>query len=74
MRTIFLILISSSLFFLACNSESAKTPDLIIHNGKIYTVDQEKKISEAISITDGLITSVGSSEDILTAKGQDRRY
>lgn len=50
----------------SCGLEKTDYPDLIIHNAKVYTVDADRSIHEAISITDGLISNLGTSKDILS--------
>lgn len=39
--------------------------DLILHHGRIYTVDAAFSQTEALAIRDGLIQAVGSNQDIL---------
>lgn len=41
------------------------TADLIIHNAKIYTVNQDFNVAEAMAVSDGKILAVGKSNDIL---------
>ncbi len=45
-----------------CTSDTA---DLIVYNGKIYTVDNNFSISEAIAIKNGKILAVGKNLDIM---------
>lgn len=57
---IFLVLIS---VFVSCsNSEKA---DLIVHNAKVYTVDDQFSVAEAFAVKEGKILEVGTSEEIL---------
>ena len=42
-----------------------KSADLIIHNAKIYTVNQKFEIEESMAISDGKIIAVGKSKEIL---------
>src|SRR6476646_5008873 len=44
-------------------------PDLILHHGRIVTVDNSFSIQEAIAIRDGKITSVGKNESVMASKG-----
>lgn len=44
-------------------------PDLILHHGKVVTVDDKFSVREAIAIHDGRILGVGSNNDILKLKG-----
>lgn len=54
-------------------------PDLIIHNGKIITVDDTAynsnpgTIAQAMSVRDGKILTVGSNSDVLALRGPDTR-
>jgi len=43
-------------------------PTLILHHGKVVTVDAKFSIAEAIAITDGKITAVGTDAEILPLK------
>jgi predicted amidohydrolase YtcJ len=45
------------------------TPDLLITNGKIITVDENFSIAEALAIKDNRIVAVGKTADILNLKG-----
>ncbi len=47
----------------------AKDPDLILHHGKVVTVDQNFSVRQAIAIEDGHIRQVGTDEEILKLKG-----
>jgi hypothetical protein len=47
--------------------------DLILHHGKIVTVDQRFSIAEAISVKDGRIFRVGSNEQLLTDQRETTR-
>jgi predicted amidohydrolase YtcJ len=48
---------------------AADDADLILHNGRVVTVDKAFSIAEAVAVKDGKITAVGTSADILTHKG-----
>ena len=39
--------------------------DTIVHNAKIYTLDENNVIAEAIAISDGKIVEVGAENQIL---------
>lgn len=58
-----------ALLALALVSISAAEPDLILHGGKVVTVDNSFSIREGISISGGRIQQVGSSEEILKSRG-----
>jgi len=54
---------------LLCASSLAQEADLIVHHGKIVTVDPKFSIQEAMAIKDGRILAVGSNAEVLKAKG-----
>lgn len=45
-----------------------KDADLILHNGKVATVDARFSVVQAVAIKDGKIIAVGSSKDVLAAE------
>lgn len=47
------------------------SPDLILHNGRIITVDRDFRIAEAAAIAGGRFIAVGESRDILKAAGPE---
>ena len=49
------------------------SPDLILHNGKIVTVDGGFSIQEAVAVFDGKIVAVGSSAETTALAGQRTR-
>jgi len=55
--TLFLIMIS-------CNPQKTRA-DLLLTNGKVYTVDSEFSTAEAVAISDHRIIAVGTSREIL---------
>ncbi|MFC1607660.1 amidohydrolase [Candidatus Latescibacterota bacterium] len=54
-------------------SNGSSVPDIIIHNGKIVTVDRSFSIVEALSIRNGRILATGSSADILATSDRQTR-
>lgn len=44
-------------------------PDLILHNGKLVTVDEDFSIAEAVAIKNGHFIAVGSNSEILSLAG-----
>src|SRR5437667_2787954 len=42
-------------------------PDLILHNGKIITLDQSSRIAQAISVQAGQVVAVGDDAALLKA-------
>ena len=51
-----------------CDAQLAP-PDLILHHGKIVTVDSQFSIQQAVAIRAGRIQRLGTDTDILTLKG-----
>jgi predicted amidohydrolase YtcJ len=51
----------------------AQTPDTVLLNGKVVTVDERSTIQEAVALRDGHITAVGTSADIRTLAGPATR-
>ncbi|MGB3713918.1 MAG: amidohydrolase [Candidatus Promineifilaceae bacterium] len=47
------------------------TPSLILHNAKVYTVDESQPWADAIAISGSHIVSVGSSRQILAGRNHD---
>jgi predicted amidohydrolase YtcJ len=47
----------------------AAEADLILHHGRIATVDQNFSIHAAIAVRDGRIVAVGNNEDVLKQRG-----
>ena len=52
-----------------CQKKQASLPvaemaDIILTNGKIYTGNSDQPWAEALAIKDGLLLSVGSSEEV----------
>lgn len=60
----------ASLFFilltiLSCNSSPKEQADLIVHNAKIYTVNDLFDVADAMAIKDGKIIAIGPENEIL---------
>src|SRR4249920_2736171 len=60
----------ASLFL--CLPASAADADLILHNGKVVTVDAGFHIVEAIAVKSGRITATGTSADVLRGERTPR--
>ena len=43
--------------------------DLILHGGNVIVLDPASRIVEAVAVTGGLISAVGSSSEVLSARG-----
>ncbi|MBX6362413.1 MAG: amidohydrolase [Gemmatimonadetes bacterium] len=69
-RAVFLTLVT-----LACRSASGQspTPDAVYYNGHVVTVDKNFSIAEAIAVTDGRISAVGTNDEVRRAAGPDTR-
>ncbi len=52
----------------ACAADQA---DLILHHGRVVTVDRNFAIHQALAVKDGHILSTGDNEQVLAAKGPD---
>ena len=61
------------LFFGLATIAAAQTPDTILINGKILTVDAKDSIVEAVAIANGKIVAVGSSVDMQRRAGPATR-
>lgn len=53
---------------LICVCVHAKDADLILHGGKVVTVDANFRIAEAVAIKGGRIVAVGSNDAVLAAE------
>ena len=49
------------------------SPDLILYNGKIYTLDAESSTAQAVAAKDGRIVALGGDEAIQAMAGPDTR-
>src|ERR1700726_4371200 len=48
-------------------------PDLVLHNGKITTLDREKPQAQAVAVRDGRFLAVGDEREIMGLAGPDTR-
>jgi hypothetical protein len=55
-----------SLFAFTASAQKKKA-DLILHNGKVYTVDASFSVASALAVKDGKIMEVGESKTLLAA-------
>src|SRR5579862_9014893 len=46
-----------------------KPADLVLHNGKILTVDKDFSIAQAVAVTGNTITAVGNDADVMKLAG-----
>ena len=54
-------------------SAQAQTPDTVLVNGKVVTVDSQSSIRQAIAIRDGKIVAAGSTADVQKLAGPTTR-
>jgi hypothetical protein len=54
-------------------SARAADADLILHNGKIVTVDKKFSVHQALAVRGDKILRVGSNEEVMKTKGPDTR-
>lgn len=57
----------------ADNAERKEFAELIIHNTRIVTVDEDFSMAQAAAIRDGKFTRVGSDAEVLAERGPDTR-
>lgn len=48
---------------------AAATPDMIVHNGKIVTVDSSFRVCEAFAVENGKLVQLGTNSEILALAG-----
>ncbi len=72
MRTILSLSAVLLLILISCNAQKSHA-DLILSNGKVYTVDNEFSMAEAIAIKDNRIIAVGSTAEILKNYSADEQ-
>ncbi len=63
-------LIALSIALAVTASTTAQPPDLILHGGKIVTVDDKFSLAEAIAIRGERIVVVGKNDEVLKTKGE----
>ncbi len=68
MRSFFVPLLPV-LFSAALGLAAAPTPELILYNGKIVTVDDDFSIAEAMAVADGRILAVGANDEVRALAG-----
>lgn len=72
MSIVALLGLSSGLASIAL-AQSPTPPDLILHNGKVVTVDPEFRIVEALAVGGGKILAVGTNDDVRKLAGSETR-
>jgi len=66
-----ILLFCLSTVFSGCAFQS-EVADLIVHNGRIHTMDEEMRIVEAVAIRDGRVIETGAERQILNKYRADR--
>ena len=61
--------ITVALLLLLALTARAAPPDLIVHNGKVVTVDAGFSVQQAMDVEAGRIVAVGKDADVLATKG-----
>lgn len=59
------ILLFAAPFFVLTASAQKKKADLLLHNGKLYTVDASFSVASAMAVKDGKILEVGDSKTLM---------
>src|SRR3954453_19295651 len=65
--------ISAAIILLAAISSSSAAPSLILHHGKIGTVDERFSIQEAMAIEGNRIVQAGGNDEVLRLKGDQTK-
>ena len=71
MRTLIAAIFTAWVTCAATVVTAVAAPDLILHNGKIVTVDGRFTIAQSLAIKDGRIVAVGTNADIRKRAGKD---
>ncbi len=76
--SVVIALLLASLLYLASqgfwNGTTDSSPDIIIYNGEILTMEQSPAQIEALAIKGEYIVAVGTESDILTMAGSDTQF
>lgn len=72
MKILYLLLLPASVLCIGCRND-LKSPDLILYNGKIITVDSSLTIHEAVSIAGENIVDVGTSSRLKELAGDSTK-
>src|SRR5688572_7653502 len=52
---------------------AAHSPDVIFHNGKVFTSDSAKPWAEAVAVKDNRILAVGGNQELLALAGPETK-
>src|SRR6184192_1542556 len=72
-RLIVTLLAVIGAFFTPATPLSAAEADLILHHGKIVTVDRKFSVHQALAVRGDRILRVGTNEEVLKTKGSGTR-
>src|SRR4051812_38247008 len=61
------------LFAAAAATALAQAPELILHHGKIATVDKAFSVAEAIAVRGERIVKIGKNDEVLATKGDSTK-
>jgi len=70
---------TARLFHLSCllagvaSLHAVDAPDLIVHHGKIVSVDDHFSVQQAMALREGRIVALGSNDDLLKTKTDQTR-
>ncbi|TPN33606.1 amidohydrolase [Mesorhizobium sp. B2-3-3] len=56
------------------SGDKSVTADLILHSGKITTLDRTKPSASAVAIKDGVFLAVGNEADVMAHAGQQTKF
>ncbi len=66
-----LVVLLTIICFVSIQSCTPKDgPDTVFINGSVYTVNQNNAVVQAVAVKDGMITAVGTTEEISKLKGK----
>ena len=55
----------------SCQMRPAEGPSLVLHHGKVITLDPDSRIAEAVAIEGERVLAVGANDDILGLAGRE---
>src|SRR5262249_30026811 len=59
---------------LPSSARAGEDPDLILHNGKIVTVDKKFSVHQALAVREGKILRVGGNDEVMKTKGPKTQF
>ncbi len=69
-KFILALVLVSALVFTSASSRPSGRADFVVLNGRVFTADDAKPWAEAVAVTDGRITAVGSTSEIQRLMGE----